>query len=119
MEKQFIQCRPGKTLGHNKVLTEGIYIFTTSNNYGSVLHLLRMLPKNCISPYYQIIPKTVQRNMNKGLYNRLILLIQDEHGTYCMLTTDTNHDIRYNKLKEIQTCLMKVKDTNQSMIASF
>ena len=35
-----------------------------------------------------------------------------------MFTTDTNHDITYKKLKELQTCLMKVKDTNQSMITS-
>ena len=42
----------------------------------------------------------------------------EEHGTYRMLTTDKNHDITYNKLKELQTCLMKVKDTNQWMITS-
>ena len=173
MEKQFIQCRPGKTLGHNKVTGEGISIFTISNNYRWVLHLLGILPKNCISSYYQIIPKTVKRDMNRELCDRFILLNQDEvnkqrfiditnvtpdlfqsminfhpadtrskpyevikflhglgkvleieptidteeRGTYRMLTKD--HDITYNKLKELQTCLMTVKDTNPSMIASF
>ena len=78
MEKQFIQCRLGKTLGWNKVTGEGISIFITSNNYGWVLHLLGMLPKNCISSYYQIIPKTVKWDMNRELYDRLILLNQDE-----------------------------------------
>ena len=162
-------------LGWNQVTGEGISIFTTSNNYGRVLHLLGILPKNCISPYYQIIPKTVKQDMNRELYDRFILLNQDEvnkqryinitnvtpdlfqsminfhladtrsnpyevtkflqgpgkvleieptidteeRGTYQMLTTDKNHDITYNKLKELQTCLMTVKDTDPLMIASF
>ena len=38
--EQFIYCRPGKMLGWNNVTGEGISIFTTSNNYGWVLHLL-------------------------------------------------------------------------------
>ena len=42
-----------------------------------------------------------------------------ECGTYQLLTTDKDPDTTYNKLKELQTCLMKVKDTNQSMISSF
>ena len=154
---------------------EGISIFTTSNNYGWVLYLFGMLPKTCISSYYQIIPKSVKRDMNKEAYDHLILLNHDEvnmqrlidianvthnlfqsminfhlidtrsksyevikflHGPgkvleieptidtgkcgrYCMLTTDKNHDITYSKLKELQTCLMMVKDTNKSMIESF
>ena len=78
MEEQFIHFRPGKMLGWNQVTGEGISIFTTSNNYGLVLHLLGMLPKNCISSYYQIIPKTVKRDMNRELYDQFILLNQDE-----------------------------------------
>ena len=94
MEKQFIQCRPGKTLGHNKVTREEISIFTTSNNYGWVLHLLGMLPKNCILSYYQIILKTVKRNMNRELYNRLILLNQDEVNKQQYIDiTNVNHDL--------------------------
>ena len=43
----------------------------------------------------------------------------EECGTYRMLTTDKDYDTTYNKLKELQTCLMKVKDTNPSIISSF
>ena len=77
-EKQFIQCKPGLTLGNIQVKGEAIHIFTTDNNYGPVLHLLGKLPENCISPYYRIIPKTVKRDMNKELYNRLIQLNTNE-----------------------------------------
>ena len=94
MEKQFIQCRPGITLGHNKVKGEGINIFTTGNNYGPVLHLLGMLPENCISPYYQIIPKTVKRDMKKELYDRLIQLNQDEVNNQRFIDiTSVNSDL--------------------------
>ena len=173
-EKQFIQCKPGLTLGNIQVKGEAIHIFTTDNNYGPVLHLLGKLPENCISPYYRIIPKTVKRDMNKELYDRLIQLNTDEvnnqqffdvthvdsdlfdsqinfhpdnpqsvpftvktflhgpgrvleieptidteeHGTYRMLTTNSNHDTTLKKLNELVTCLMKVKETNQSMTTS-
>ena len=43
----------------------------------------------------------------------------EECGTYRLLTNDKDHDTTYNKLRELQTCLMKVKDTNPSMISSF
>ena len=93
-EKQFIQCRLGITLGNNKVKGERINIFTTGNNYGPVLNLLGMLPKNCISPYYQIIPKTVKRDMNKVLYDRLILLNQDEVNKQRFIdVTNVNPDL--------------------------
>ena len=77
-EQQFIQCKPGITLGNNQVKGEAIHIFTTYNNYGPVLYLLGKLLENCISPYYRIIPKTVKRDMKKELYSCLIQLNQDE-----------------------------------------
>ena len=76
--EQFIYCRTGKMFGHNAVIGEGISIFTTSNHYVCGLHLLGMLRENSISPYYQIISKTIKRDMNKVLYDGLIHLYQVE-----------------------------------------
>ena len=42
----------------------------------------------------------------------------EDHGTYRMITTDSNHDTTLKKLNKLLTCLMKVKETNQSMITS-
>ena len=77
--EQFIFCRPGKIYGNQPgVSGEGILIYTTSNNYGCVLYLLGMLGDNSISMYYQLITKTIKKNMKPELYDKLILLHQDE-----------------------------------------
>ena len=76
--EQFIHCRPGKIFGNNCVTGKGILIYTTNNNYGCALRLLGLLGSNSISPYYQIISKTIKKNMNKVLYDGLIHLHQDE-----------------------------------------
>ena len=172
--EQYIYCRPGKIFGHNAVSGEGISIFTTSNNYGCVLYLLGMLCENSISTYYQIILKTIKRDMNQVLYDKLIHLHQDkvnkqryieisnvnpnlfdtqvnflkhhqsipitvtkflqgqgkvlaieptidteESGTYRLITNNKDHDITIKKLRELQTYLMKEKETNPTMTTSF
>ena len=64
--------------GNNAVTGEGLLIFTTNNNFECVLQLLGMLRPDAISPYYQIISKTIKRDMNKELYDRLLYVHQDE-----------------------------------------
>ena len=76
--RQFIHCRPGKIFRNNDVTGEGILIYTTNNNYGCILQLLGMLRPNSISPYYQIITKSIKRDMDKVFYDGLIHLHQDE-----------------------------------------
>ena len=76
--EQFIYCRPGKICGNNAVTGEGLLIFTTNNNFECVLRLLGMLRPNSISPYYQIISRSIKRDMDKELYDRLIYIHQEE-----------------------------------------
>ena len=74
--KQFIFCRSNKIYGF-KAIGEGIQMLTTNNNYGIVMQLIGMLPPNSISPYYQLRPKKIKREMKPELYDRMIHLHQE------------------------------------------
>ena len=50
---------------------------TTNNNFGCVMRLIGMLQPNSISPYYQIISRTIKREMKPELYDRLIYVHQE------------------------------------------
>ena len=73
------------------------------------------------SKHHQSIPTTVTKFLHgQGKVLAIEPTIDTkESGTYRLITNNKDHDITIKKLRELQTYLMKEKETNPTMITSF